>query len=128
MNRSLAVAAMVSAGVITDIVANTASGHTRTTAGDVAGATAAYKPALLVSGAGSTNSTGARRAAARRAVRLRAAERRRTRAAATSSAASSSSATSSSSSSGSSAPAASSTPSSVPAASTPTVVAVSGGS
>ncbi|HWD69623.1 MAG TPA: hypothetical protein VG293_05470 [Solirubrobacteraceae bacterium] len=132
INRSLAVAAMVGAGVITDVVANTASGHTRTGAGASSSTTAGYKPALLVSGTGATGNSAARRAAAARAAaryraaaRLRAAKHSKAESLQTSSAPST--ATQSSSSSSSASPSSSS--SSVSSASSaPAVVAVSGGS
>lgn len=131
VNRSLAVAAMVGAGVITDVVANTASGHTRTGAGASSNTTAGAKPALLVSGTGATGATAARRAAAahaaarhRAAARLRAAKHRKAESLQASSAPST--VTPSVSPAGS-APS-TVTPSVSPASSAPAVVAVSGGS
>lgn len=100
VNRSLAVAAVIAAGVITDVVANTASGHTR----------------KLVAEEPSVAPTQHRTATVAR--HRAAAEHRRIDAVANPPAASSSS-TSSSSASGSSVSAASSAPA---------VVAVSGGS
>jgi hypothetical protein len=120
INRSLAIAAVVGAGVITDVVANTASGQTRTNAKAASNTPATNKPELLVSGG--TSHSAARKAAAAR-HRAAAAARRRT--AAEHKRAQATASTGSSASTGASA----STSSSVSAgSSTAPVVAVSGGS
>lgn len=120
VNRSLAVAAVLSTGVITDVVANTASGHTRTTATG-AGASAGFKPALLESGPSNTSAAG--RARARHAASLRSTGHK-------SQTSSSSGVGASSSSSSSQSLQTSPAPSAnvPPPAPAPTVVAVSGGS
>lgn len=129
VNRSLAAAALLGTAVITDVVANTASGHSRTGSLN-ASAGAGYKPALLVSGANATGSSAQRRAAARPAARRRAAHH----ATGEESSASTSASTSGSSQSLQSSPAPSSVTSSSSsssvssASSSPAVVAVSGGS
>ena len=74
VNRSLAIAAVVGTGVITDVVANTASGQARDTAKQASSTPAANRPELLVSG--STSHSAARKAAAAR-HRAAAAVRRR---------------------------------------------------
>jgi hypothetical protein len=107
VNRSLAIAAVVGTGVITDVVANTASGQARSTAKEASNAPAANKPELLVSG---TSHSAARKAAA---ARHRAAAAVKRRAAVEPKRAQTSSAT---------------TPSVSAASSTAPVVAVSGGS
>jgi hypothetical protein len=50
INRSLAVAAVLGTGVITDVAANTAFGHTRTRSA----ASTGFQPALLTSGGTAT--------------------------------------------------------------------------
>jgi hypothetical protein len=108
VNRSLAIAAVVGTGVITDVVANTASGQARSTAKEASNAPAANRPELLVSGG--TSHSAARKAAA---ARHRAAAATKRRAAVERKRAHTSSATA---------------PSVSAASSTAPVVAVSGGS
>lgn len=109
---------MLGTGVITDVVANTAAGHTRTSSGETA---AGYKPTLLTSGG--TGATTARKAASHHRVRHRSAESLQASSAPSTAASSSSGSSGASSSSSGSASASASTASSAPA-----VVAVSGGS
>ncbi|HET9093504.1 MAG TPA: hypothetical protein VFN36_00345 [Solirubrobacteraceae bacterium] len=53
LNRSMVVAAVIGAGVLTDVVANTASGHVRT----VATGSGGYQTALLAAGATAKHAT-----------------------------------------------------------------------
>ncbi|MDE3132960.1 MAG: hypothetical protein KGL15_02725 [Acidobacteriota bacterium] len=109
VNRTLAIAAVVGTGVITDAVANTASGHTRTVAASTSGADTGKQPAATVTKAQTRHHT------ARRAVHHSAAT------------SSGTAATSSGTAATSSGTAATSTPS-VSSAQSTAVVAVSGGS
>ena len=108
VNRALAIVAVVGTGVITDVVANTASGQTRNNTKQASDAPAANTPELPVSDG--TSRSQARKAAA---ARHRAAAAVRRHAAADRKRAQTSSAT---------------TPSVSAASSTAPVVAVSGGS